>query len=119
MDARIPLLFFTMMLCPSLAKAGLIVHPQSGPSVSQARGTASIQGVVSHQDQEHKKHIRHAIPAEGLATFSSSSAGAVVVLAVLTDVATLLPIAELRWQAAIRNPSLPHIPLYRPLLKPS
>lgn len=119
MDARIPLLLCTLLLCPSMAKAGLIVHSQTGPSVSQASGTASTPDVVPHQDQGNKEHIQQGIPLAGLATLPSPSTGSVVSFAALAYVATPSPAAEFRWQVSTSNDRLPQTPDYRSLLKPS
>ncbi|QEG40782.1 hypothetical protein UC8_28000 [Roseimaritima ulvae] len=119
MAHRIPLLIFMLMLCPSLVKAGVIVHSQKGPSISQASGAASIPSVVPHGDRERDEHIQYAIPVEGLATSPSPSSGSVVLIAALAGVATPSPMAELRWQISRSDIRLPQTPHYRSLLRPS
>ncbi|WP_145352224.1 hypothetical protein [Roseimaritima multifibrata] len=119
MVARMLLLICTLMLCPSLAKAGIMIRLQPGPSISQASEAMSIPVVVPHGDREHREHIHHAIPTEGLAAFPSPSIGSVVSFAALVGVATPLPIAELRWRLAISVTRLAQTPHYRSLLKPS
>ncbi len=116
MDARMPLIILTLMLCPSLAKAGLMVHSQLGSSVSQASGPASILGVVPEGEGEHQEQIQRTIPVKGLATSASDTTGST---ASLDGVKPPLPTAELRWQFSIGNSRLPHPPNYRSLLKPS
>lgn len=119
MAHRIPLLIFMLMLCPSLATAGLIVHSQTGPSVSQARGSVSIQGFAPHGDRDHDEHVRYALPVEGLATLPSPSTNSVFSFAAIAGVAAPSPAAELRRQVSISDTRLPQSPNYRSLLRPS